>query len=45
MKEGASHEKQNEPNLLRFQPKIKDYQKNEPNSNPFIFRVFRVFRG
>jgi hypothetical protein len=30
-------EKQNEPNYLRFQPKNKDYQKNEPNSNPNLF--------
>jgi hypothetical protein len=29
--------KQNEPNFLRFQPKKKDYQKNEPNSNPNLF--------
>jgi hypothetical protein len=26
--------KQNEPNFPRFQPKNKDFQKNEPNSNP-----------
>jgi hypothetical protein len=30
----GSFKKQNEPNFPRFQSKNKDFQKNEPNSNP-----------